>query len=118
MENNKEKTCTYVSTILLFGSLSAAGLLVFGLGILFFQAQTPDHLPDLIRPDFSDMLSRLLRGEPTGIINLGILVMMITPFLRVVMAAFSFFWERDLRYAAVALGVMVILLFTIVPSFV
>ncbi len=48
-------------------------------------------------------------------INFGILVMMLTPFLRVVVAAFSFLLEKDFAYASVAFGVMLILLFTIVP---
>ena len=118
MPDKKEKVYSYVATILLIGSFCAAGLLVLGLGILFFQAYSQDHLTSLVRPYFSDIFSKLLKGDPIAIISLGILLMMLTPFLRVVAAVFSFFGERDFRYAAVALGVMVILLFAIVPSFV
>jgi uncharacterized membrane protein len=116
MENKKEKSTVYVSTILLFGSFCAAGLLVLGLGILLFQARPQDYLPTTGPPSFSGLISSLFSGEPMGIIHLGILVMMLTPFLRVVAAAFSFFSDKDYRYATVALGVMLILLFTILPT--
>ena len=118
MSDKKEKVYSYVSTVLLIGSFCAAVLLILGLGILVFQTQPEDYLTSLVRPYFSDIFSNLLKGEPTAIINLGILLMMLTPFLRVVVAVFTFLWEKDFRYATVALGVMVILLFTIVPSFV
>jgi uncharacterized membrane protein len=117
MTDKKEKSCANISTILLIGSFCAAGLLVLGLGMLVFRAQPEEHLATLTRPDFSNLLSHLLRGESVGVISLGILVMMFTPLLRVVVAAFSFFWEKDFRYAAVAVGVMLILLFTIIPNF-
>lgn len=117
MTDRREKSCANISTILLIGSFCAAGLLVLGLGMLIFRAQPEEHLAALTRPDLSDFLSHLLRGESVGVISLGILVMMFTPLLRVVVAAFSFFWEKDFRYAAVAVGVMLILLFTIIPNF-
>ncbi len=118
MEDKKEKVYSYVGTVLLIGSFCAAGLLILGLGILFFQAHPRDYLAGLVLFSFSNLISSLLKGEPVAIINLGILVMMLTPFLRVVVAGFSFLAERDFRYAAICFGVMVILLFTIVPSFV
>lgn len=118
MVDKKEKVYSYVGTILLIGSFCAAGMLILGLGILFFQTHPQDHLTGSVRSSFFNLISSLLRGEPIAIINLGILLMMLTPFFRVVVAVFSFLWEKDLRYAAVALGVMLILLFTIVPSLV
>jgi len=118
MSGKKEKVYSYVGTILLVGSFCAASLLMLGLGILFFQAHPTDYLTSLVRPYFSDIFSNLFRGEPTAIISLGILVMMLTPFLRVVAATFSFISERDFRYTAIAFGVMLILLLTILPNFV
>ena len=118
MAHNKEKVFSYVSTILQIGSFCAAGLLILGLGVLFFRAYPLEHLTSSVHPSLSGLISSLLEGEPTAIINLGILVMMFTPFLRVVVAGFSFFSERDFKYSAIAFGVMVILLFTILPSFI
>lgn len=116
MKEEKERVYTYVSNLLLISSFCAAGFLVLGLGILFLKTNIQESLIGFVFTSFSDFIYSLLRGEPIAIINLGILVMMLTPFLRVVVAVFSFFGERDFKYAIVALGVMIILLFTILPS--
>ena len=116
MRNRKEKTLKHVSNILLIGSFCAAGLLVLGLGMSLFQTQPQDGPAGSAGFSLFKSLEPLLRGEPTAIINLGILVMMLTPFLRVVVAAFSFLMEKDSTYAAVAFGVMLILLATMLPS--
>jgi uncharacterized membrane protein len=116
MKNRKEKTLRYVSTILLIGSFCAAGLLVLGLGMSFFQTQPQDWPAGSRGFSLLRSIEPLLSGEPTAVINLGILVMMLTPFLRVVVAALSFLLERDLTYASVAFGVMLILLATMLPN--
>jgi len=118
MVEKKEKVYSYVGTILLIGSFCAAGMLILGLGILFFQTHSQDHLTGSVRPSFSNLISSLLRVEPIAVINLGILLMMLTPFFRVVVAVFSFLGEKDYRYAAIAFVVMIILLFAIVPGFI
>ena len=118
MADKKEKVFSYVSTILQIGSFCAGGLLILGLGMLFFQNHALEQPSIPPYNSFSELVSSLLKGESTAIINLGILTMMFTPFLRVLVAAFSFFAEKDYKYAIIAFGVMVILLFTIVPSFV
>jgi uncharacterized membrane protein len=112
----KEKISDNVSYILLIGSYCAAVLLILGLGTLLILKPPDLKLGASVRPDFSDFISRLLRGNPVAIISLGILVMMFTPFLRVMVAAFSFLWEGDFRYAVIAFGVLIILLFTIIPN--
>ncbi len=116
--DKKKKLYLWVGTILLVGSYCAAGVLALGLVILLLQPPPRDYFASLARPDFSSILSSFLEGEPIGIINLGILMMLLTPFLRVVVAFSSFLGEKDFKYAVVAFGVMVILLFTIVPSFI
>jgi uncharacterized membrane protein len=116
MSNKKERTLSRVSTILLIGSYCAAALLVLGLGMSLLQAQPQGGAAVPVGLSLSALIGSLLRGEPTAVLNLGILVMMLTPFLRVVVAAFSFFSEKDFTYASVALGVMLILLFTIIPN--
>jgi uncharacterized membrane protein len=116
MRSKKEKTLSYVSTILLIGSFCAAGLLLVGLCTSVVQPQTHDAFTGPDGFSFSGLAQALLRGEPLAVMNLGILVMMFTPFLRVVAASFSFLLEKDPLYAAVGFGVMLILLLTIVPS--
>lgn len=115
MKRNNETTYARISVILFVGSFCAAVLLALGLGMLLLGPYSPDDLAGTVASS-SPQLSALLNGEPAAILSLGILVMMLTPFLRVAAAVFSFALEKDFKYAAVGFGVMAILLFTIVPS--
>jgi uncharacterized membrane protein len=117
MTGKKDLTCTWIGNILFIGSLCAAVLLVLGLGLMWIRGNSADEIANLAQSSFSDYFSALLRGESMAVINLGILAMMLTPFLRISAAILSFLLEKDYRYALVGLGVAVILLFTIVPSF-
>jgi uncharacterized membrane protein len=117
MTGKKDLACNWISNILFAGSLCAALLLVLGLGLMLIRGNSADQIGNLAQSSFSDFLSALLKGESTAVINLGILAMMLTPFLRVSAAILSFLLEKDYRYAIIGLGVAVILLFTIIPSF-
>jgi uncharacterized membrane protein len=62
------------------------------------------------------MLTGLLTGlfmagrVPLSIERVGVLLMLATPVVRVVVACFLFFKEKDYRYGYISLGVLVILL--------
>ncbi len=112
----KDIATSLISGILFVGSLCAAALLALGLGMMWLEPNWQDQLTNLVRSPLSDLFSALLRGEPLAIVNLGILAMMLTPFLRVVAAVVSFLMEKDHRYAAVGIGVALILLASIAPS--
>jgi len=49
-------------------------------------------------------------GLPLAIESAGVLVMLATPVVRVIVACALFFAEKDWKYGAVSLGVLVILL--------
>jgi uncharacterized membrane protein len=114
---DKDVSLNWISHILFVGSLCAAALLALGLLVMWIKGEPFEPVVHVVRPSLSVLFSSLLKGDAVAILNLGILAMMLTPFLRVVVAVVSFLWERDYRYAAVASGVGLILLFTIVPSF-
>jgi uncharacterized membrane protein len=47
---------------------------------------------------------------PLGIERTGVLLMLATPVVRVMVACFLFFREKDMKYGWISLGVLVILL--------
>ena len=52
-----------------------------------------------------------VRGSiPLGIERAGVLLMLATPVVRVVVACFLFFWEKDWKYGWISLGVLIILM--------
>jgi uncharacterized membrane protein len=65
---------------------------------------------------FFVMLAGLLVGIfvhgriPTAIERTGVLLMLATPVVRVIVACFLFFREKDWRYGAISFGVLMILL--------
>ena len=65
---------------------------------------------------FFIMLAGLLGGLfvggriPPAIERAGVLLMLVTPVVRVIVACFLFFREKDRRYGLISLGVLVILL--------
>lgn len=65
---------------------------------------------------FFVMLAGLIDGlfmggrNPVDIERVGVLLMLATPVVRVIVACFLFFREKDYRYGYISLGVLVILL--------
>lgn len=49
-------------------------------------------------------------GPASWLLNAGILVLMATPFLRVLLSALEFAWVRDWLFAAAATAVLMILI--------
>jgi len=65
---------------------------------------------------FFVMLAGLISGLfvtgriPLGIERAGVLLMLATPVVRVIVACFLFFREKDMKYGWISLGVLVILM--------
>jgi uncharacterized membrane protein len=65
---------------------------------------------------FFVMLAGLIAGLfvrgyiPLEIERVGVLLMLATPVVRVIVACFLFFWEKDWKYGWISLGVLVILM--------
>lgn len=52
-----------------------------------------------------------IRGNiPLGIERAGVLLMLATPVVRVIVACYLFFREKDMKYGWISLGVLVILM--------
>ena len=118
MNNKREKIDVWVGNVLLIGSYAAAILLLAGLVALFFFDQTATARLESKPLSFSSFFSNLKESSPLALLNLGILVMMLTPLLRVITAGLSFLLERDYKYLLIASGVLIILLASIISIFV
>lgn len=60
--------------------------------------------------DFSAVVAAVLELRPIGIAQVGLLVLVATPVVRVMASVVAFVLERDRLYAAITLGVLAILL--------
>lgn len=117
-----EKTEALVGQLLRFGVTAAAFIVVVG-GAIY-----------LGRHGFEPSSYRVFKGEPSdlrgwrgimheafrirgrGIIQLGLLVLLLTPVARVLFAAFAFVMERDWFYVGVSVFVFLVLLYSMAGS--
>jgi uncharacterized membrane protein len=116
---NDQQIDDIIGNLLRLGVLLSSLVVMFG-GILYL------HRHGLELPDY-----RVFRGEPTdlrtitgivnsvmelrskGIIQLGLLLLIATPILRVAFTVLAFVLQRDKTYVVVTLIVLVVLLFSL-----
>ena len=103
-----------VSRVLHYGFWISAGLMVLGIVIALIK-QEP--LPETLGSP-NELVRALFDGKPGGIIGLGILAMILSPFASTVVIALEFFRMGDRRYGRIALLVLAILCVAIVVSLV
>jgi uncharacterized membrane protein len=69
--------------------------------------------------DFFNFIYRLFEGEYAQdkaifIMVLGISILILTPYLRVIMSVFYFAWERNIKYMGITLFVLIILTISLI----
>jgi uncharacterized membrane protein len=62
---------------------------------------------------FSGVVQDALAFDPKGIVQFGLLLLLLTPVARVAFSAFAFWLQRDWAYVAITLIVFVVLLFSL-----
>jgi uncharacterized membrane protein len=91
----------------LIGLLISAALLILG-GVLMLTAHGSSH-PQGPPPGLRSLLSQAGKGEGAAILNLGLLVLMLTPVARVVVLAAGWLSDRQWRFGLIALCVLTLL---------
>jgi len=95
-----------VHQMLIVGLAISVALMLFGLALdLFFH-----RVPPTVVPNLGDVLSRMAELRPSGFLAAGLLVLIITPVLRVVGSIFAFLYERDYLFVGITTLVLVIVL--------
>ena len=82
-------------------SLFLVGLLADSVDPIAFGTIKPGHIPLLFHA--------LIHGSPAAMMHIGILVLLVTPVARVAAMAWSFARERDFTFAAISIGVLLLL---------
>jgi uncharacterized membrane protein len=95
------------------GALAAMALILVGLlwaGASGYQPGASPVLP------LGQLLDPATLFAPLGLLNLGMVVLLLTPVAGILVAGVSFVAQRDWRYAAVSLAVLLILVLGAVLS--
>jgi uncharacterized membrane protein len=100
----------WVHRVLFTGSVASAALLVVG-GALVLAGQM--HPPGSKPPQLAEIARRAVGGDGEAVIEAGLLLLMLTPFARVVVLAAGWLVARDWAFAAVAVVVLLLLAISI-----
>jgi uncharacterized membrane protein len=112
----------WLARVLRAGVLTAGALILIGIGIfLFSDNQEPSTLDqalgkegDLAKISLSGLWHGVLDGEAASLIQLGILVLVLTPTLRVGVTLVIFALQRDRVFIGLTVIVLVILILGLV----
>jgi uncharacterized membrane protein len=122
MNPGDERLDKVVGIVLRTGVLLAAALVLIS-GIAFVASHrqaAPDHRKFHAGPSQLASISGVLHGamtlDPLYVIQLGLLILIATPIVRVMTCAVGFALERDWTYAIVSLIVLTFLIGSIVGS--
>jgi len=112
-----------ISVLLRTGVLLAGALVLAG-GVYYVAAHggdTADYHKFVGQPESDRLMGRILAGaftlRPRSTIQVGILLLIATPILRVAIALVGFAMERDRQYVVISAIVLALLLFSLRGQF-
>jgi uncharacterized membrane protein len=95
-----------ISRVLVIGLLAAVGLLVIGVILALARPGVdPVHVTSI-----KDLPKQLAAGEPGGFFQLGLLVLLLTPFARVVALGIAFAGRRQWLFTGISALVAALLI--------
>ena len=101
-----------VALVLLFGMLLSIVLML--VGVIMLLASQNHQAIKLLSPIRA--ITETIKLNPAGWLSLGLLVLVLTPVARVLIAIFSFAWIRDWKYVLISTVVLIAMLTGLVYS--
>jgi len=126
-EKNANEMRVLVGDSLLFGVILSTAIVAVGLILMFVETSTGYNCdlsslsclltsvstsPGVYPSTFTGIIQGLVQAKPYAIIELGIIVLIATPVVRVITSLGVFAAEKDTKFIAITLVVLVILLFS------
>ena len=109
-----EKGQHYIALSLRYGSLISTLVMALGLSVLLARAAVLFFSPSSAAGEF---WVKNVRGVALAVMHGGILLLLLTPIFRIMVASVSFALERDRKYVLISLGVLLVVLLSIGFSF-
>ena len=114
-----EKTEQIIGNLLRAGVLLSAFVVLFG-AVLYLSGHRGPHTdlrrfhgePTYLR-NVGDVVQGALQLDSLAIIQLGLLLLVLTPVSRVFLAAVAFAMERDYLYVGISLFVLAVLIYSL-----
>ena len=96
-----------ISLVLRYGSLSSAVLMALGLALMLLRGSATS-LAGFHRVEAAVLLAGLVRSDPAAVTELGVLLLLLTPIFRIIVAGIAFGLEREYKYVLISLGVLAV----------
>jgi uncharacterized membrane protein len=106
MEEDDSRSRRWVHRTLLIGLVASALLLIGGCVIVFSKHQTD---ASSTHPRLVSLVKAAASGDGLAILNLGLLILMLTPVARVLILALGWLFDGNRLFAGVAATVLVLL---------
>jgi uncharacterized membrane protein len=118
LSGGESKLETVISYLLIIGVVASLFLETIGM-VLFYRSYGQFYLSEnkvmfLHGRNFFNFLHVLLSGgfpdkSPILFMTLGIIILILTPYLRVIVSVLYFIWKRDITYALITIFVLAVL---------
>jgi len=112
-QETEEKAQNAIAVVLRYGSMLSTLIMALGVALALFRggagSPTGGFAP-------GTLLGKVFQFDPLGIAELGILLLLLTPVLRVLAAIVAFGIERDYRYVLISSGVFLVVLASITTA--
>jgi uncharacterized membrane protein len=105
----------WISRILLAGVVLSAMLLLLGT-LLLLTREGVDPVLGPVRIDWHGLAGSFAALDPYAVIGVGLLVLILTPFFRVVISVAAYVWNRDLPFVVMTLFVLLVLVASVVAG--
>ncbi len=105
-ENENVDIYVPIRRVLIAGTIGSFALMAIGFAMLV--GSSPSLEASQIMP-FSKIAGNLAAFDPTAILSLGIVILLLTPLARVFMTSVLFFKQRDFLYVGISAIVIVVL---------
>ncbi len=109
----------FIGTLLRYGVVSAS-IVAFVGGILYLFVHGMEIMPDYSSfhsesasyTHLSGIIKGVISGKAREIIQLGVVILILTPIMRIVCSLFSFAIEKDRMYVIITFIVLCVILFS------
>lgn len=102
-----------IALILRVGSFGSAVLMLLGI-LLGWLRPAANLQPGAPLIPLRALAGELARGNPLAVMQAGVLLLLLTPLVRIVTAAVAFLRERDYLYTLVSLTVLAIIVTSLI----
>ena len=108
-----------IGTLLRIGVVSASIIAFIG-GVIYLSVHGMESMPDYskfhsepaIYTTFSGIINGAFSFNARGIMQLGVVVLIMTPIMRIICSLFSFAIEKDRMYVVITFVVLCVILFS------